>query len=106
MNEFSFRFLWDAHNCEESLSEDELGISANYLDAWNDLSDLWFLGMQVLNSLMPQVSCCVWKKCFNIKRSTFLLNGTVLNRHQCRKTTVLGCNRCTINTGIEKMNYI
>ena len=50
-----FRFLWDAHNCEESLSEDELGISANYLDYWNDLNDLWFLGMQVLNSLMPQV---------------------------------------------------
>jgi hypothetical protein len=49
------RFLWDAHNCEESLNEDELGISANYLDHWNDLSDLWFLGMQVLNSLMPQV---------------------------------------------------
>ena len=52
---FFTRFLWDAHNCEESLNEDELGISANYLDHWNDLSDLWFLGMQVLNSLMPQV---------------------------------------------------
>lgn len=49
------RFLWDAHNCEESLNEDELGISSNYLDHWNDLGDLWFLGMQVLNSLMPQL---------------------------------------------------
>jgi hypothetical protein len=49
------RFLWDAHNCEESLNEDELGISANYLDYWNDLGDLWFLGMQVLNGIIPQV---------------------------------------------------
>ncbi len=27
-------------------------------------------------------------------------------RHQCRKTTVLSCHRCLINTGVEKMNYI
>ncbi len=33
-------------------------------------------------------------------------NRTVHIRHQCRKTTVLGCHRCLINTGVEKMNYI
>jgi hypothetical protein len=27
-------------------------------------------------------------------------------RHQCRKTTVLSCRRCLINTVIEKINYI
>ena len=27
-------------------------------------------------------------------------------RHQCRKTTVLSCHRCLINTGVKKMNYI
>ncbi len=27
-------------------------------------------------------------------------------RHQCRKTTVLCCHRCLINTGVEKLNYI
>jgi hypothetical protein len=26
-------------------------------------------------------------------------------RHQCRKTTVLSCYRCLINTVVEKMNY-
>jgi hypothetical protein len=26
--------------------------------------------------------------------------------HQCRKTTVISCHRCLINTGIEKMTYI
>jgi len=29
-------------------------------------------------------------------------NGRVHNRHRCRKTTVLGCHRCLINTGVEK----
>jgi len=33
-------------------------------------------------------------------------NGTVRIRHQCRKTTVLSCHRCLINTGVEKMNFI
>ncbi len=27
-------------------------------------------------------------------------------RHHCRKTTFLGCHRCPINTGVERMNYI
>jgi hypothetical protein len=27
-------------------------------------------------------------------------------KHQCRKTTVLSCHRCLINTGVEKMNNI
>jgi hypothetical protein len=35
-----------------------------------------------------------------------IVNGTVHIRHQCRKTAVLSCHRCLINTGVEKMNYI
>ena len=49
------RFLWDAHNCEESLDEEELGVSTNYLNHWNDLVDLWYLGMQVLANLITQI---------------------------------------------------
>ncbi len=33
-------------------------------------------------------------------------NRRALIRHQCRKTTVLSCHRCLINTCIEKMNSI
>ncbi len=33
-------------------------------------------------------------------------NRTARIRHKCRKTTVLSCHRCLINTGVEKMNYI
>jgi hypothetical protein len=27
-------------------------------------------------------------------------------RHQCKKTIVMSCHRCLINTGVEKMNNI
>jgi hypothetical protein len=33
-------------------------------------------------------------------------NGTAHIRHQCRKTTVLSCHRCLINSGVEEMNNI
>ncbi len=29
-------------------------------------------------------------------------NGTAYIGHECRKTTVLNCHRCLINTGVEK----
>ena len=50
------RFLWDAHNVDESPDEDEYSVSSNYLPYWNDLIDLWYLGMQVLSSLLSQVN--------------------------------------------------
>ncbi len=34
------------------------------------------------------------------------LVGIAHNRHLCIKNTVLGCHRCLINTGVEKMNNI
>jgi len=33
-------------------------------------------------------------------------DSTECIRHQCRKTTVLSCQRCLINTGVEIMNKI
>lgn len=47
------RFLWDAHNCEEAREEEELVVSTPYIEHWNDLIDLWYLGMQVLSNVMP-----------------------------------------------------
>ena len=43
------RFLWDAHNCEEAREEEELVVSTPYIEHWNELIDLWYLGMQVLD---------------------------------------------------------
>jgi hypothetical protein len=39
---------------------------------------------------------------FSMKK-TILLNAAVHIRHQCRKTTVLSCHRCLINTGVENL---
>ena len=54
------RFLWEAHNCEDSPADAavQLGVSFAYVERWEsgDLEQLWFLGMQILNSLMGPVS--------------------------------------------------
>ena len=54
------RFLWEAHNCEDSPADAavQLGVSFAYVERWEsgDLEQLWFLGMQILNSLMAPVS--------------------------------------------------
>jgi hypothetical protein len=34
------------------------------------------------------------------------LNGAACIKHQCKKTTMLSCHRCNVNTGVEKMNDI
>ncbi len=39
-------------------------------------------------------------------QSVMLFNRTAHIRHQCRKTSVLNCHRCLINTEVEKMNNI
>ena len=57
------RFLWDAHNVDESPDEDEYSVSINYLPCWNDLIDLWYLGMQVLSSLLTQVIVYSLRSC-------------------------------------------
>ena len=52
------RFLWDAHNCEEAREEEELVVSTPYIEHWNDLIDLWYLGMQVhihIHTLHPSI---------------------------------------------------
>ncbi len=40
--------------------------------------------------------------CF-IKLFTDLTNRRACIRHQCRKTAVLSCHRCLINTGVQKI---
>jgi len=49
------RFLWDAHNCEEAREEEELVVSTPYIEHWNELIDLWYLGMQVLSNVLAVV---------------------------------------------------
>ncbi len=44
--------------------------------------------------------------CLNCYCKYYQNNRRAHIRHQCRKTTVLRCHRCLINTGVEKMNSI
>ena len=54
------RFLWDAHNCEEAREEEELVVSTPYIEHWNELIDLWYLGMQVCYNQMTIVKELLW----------------------------------------------
>ncbi len=44
--------------------------------------------------------CSKWV--VGVRERINLCNRTAKIRHQCRKTTVLSCHRCLINTGFEK----
>ncbi len=52
--------------------------------------------------LMHFKACLHWWNLLAEMLVTLHCNRTVHIRHQCRKTTVLSCHRCLINTGIEK----
>ena len=56
INEFFSRFFWDAHFCNENRSPVELSVSLEYIEHWEDIEELWFLGMQVFSSLLVPVS--------------------------------------------------
>lgn len=49
------RFLWDAHNVEESHDYATLVVSSKYESHWGSLMDLWFLGMHTLSLLLPSI---------------------------------------------------
>ncbi|XP_047502723.1 neurochondrin homolog [Penaeus chinensis] len=49
------RFLWDAHNVEESHDYATLVVSTKYESHWGSLMDLWFLGMHTLSLLLPSI---------------------------------------------------
>ncbi len=52
--------------------------------------------------------CCRWRTPERMEQLGMknVNNRTAHNWHQCRKTTVLSCHRCVINSGVEKTNYI
>ena len=53
------RFLWDAHNVEDSLNQQSVVVATRYRGVWDDLKELWFLGLQVLSQLANEVDWLV-----------------------------------------------
>ncbi|KAF2366626.1 Neurochondrin, partial [Trinorchestia longiramus] len=49
------RFLWDAHNVEESLDYATLVVSQKYRILWDELMELWHLGMHNLMMLLAPI---------------------------------------------------
>lgn len=56
----TIRFLWDAHNVEESTDHATLVVCTTYLRQWSDLMELWYLGMHNLIMLVSQSSGIPW----------------------------------------------
>lgn len=48
----SIRFLWDAFNVEDSSDGSSLAVAFAYRFIWDQVKELWFLGMQALSSLL------------------------------------------------------
>lgn len=48
----TIRFLWDAYNVDESNDPNALVVSMTYKENWNEIADLWFLGMQTLSGVL------------------------------------------------------
>lgn len=49
------RFLWDAHNVEESQDFATLVVSSLYNPHWDNLRELWYLGMMTLSNILPTI---------------------------------------------------
>jgi hypothetical protein len=51
----TIRFLWDAYMVDESNDPTALVVSMTYKGNWNEIADLWFLGMQTMSGVLTIV---------------------------------------------------
>jgi hypothetical protein len=53
--QITIRFLWDAYTLDESNDPEALVVSITYKEYWNEIAELWFLGMQTLSAIIQQI---------------------------------------------------
>lgn len=51
----TIRFLWDAYSVDESNDPSALVVAMAYKEHWNEIMELWFLGMQTMCALLPLI---------------------------------------------------
>lgn len=53
--QITIRFLWDAYTIDESNDPEALVVSITYKEYWNEIAELWFLGMQTMSGILQQI---------------------------------------------------
>ena len=53
--QITIRFLWDAYTVDESNDPEALVVSITYKEFWNEIAELWFLGMQTMCGIIQQI---------------------------------------------------
>lgn len=53
--QITIRFLWDAYTVDESNDPEALVVSITYKEFWNEIAELWFLGMQTMSGIIQQI---------------------------------------------------
>jgi hypothetical protein len=53
--QITIRFLWDAYTIDESNDPESLVVSITYKEFWNEIAELWFLGMQTMSGIIQQI---------------------------------------------------
>lgn len=51
----TIRFLWDAYIVDESNDPTALVVSMSYKESWNEIAELWFLGMQTMSGILAPI---------------------------------------------------
>lgn len=51
----TIRFLWDAYMVDESNDPTALVVAMAYKEHWNEITELWFLGMQTMSGILPVI---------------------------------------------------
>lgn len=51
----TIRFLWDAYTIDESNDPTALVVAIAYKEYWNELVELWFLGMQTMSGILAPI---------------------------------------------------
>ncbi len=77
----------------------------------NVISGLYYKPMMIVNDNARVVNKLEASLTDNARvviydRHMFIVQAAAHIRYQSRKTIVLSCHRCLIDTGVEKMNYL
>lgn len=51
----TIRFLWDAYIVDESNDPTALVVAISYKEHWNEIMELWFLGMQTMSGILAPI---------------------------------------------------